>query len=104
GFSRDGRLGVWEVADGREYRTLTRKASFKTASLDSAAVSPDGRLLAIALGEGVAFWDLATGMELAHLPLAKVRSLFFEPGGALVTADSTGTYRWPIRPDAATPG
>src|SRR5205814_10200700 len=68
----------------------------KGVGFASALVSPDGRLLAIALKQRVVFWDVATGTELAPLPLANVHGHCFEPSGALLTSDRTGTYRWPI--------
>jgi serine/threonine protein kinase/WD40 repeat protein len=102
GFIRDGELGIWEIADGREYRTLTHHTGRQTG--DSAAVSPDGRLLAANLTDGIGIWDLAAGAKLAFVPVDQrlfVASFVdFDQRGALVTRDGSGIYHWPIHTDS----
>ncbi len=63
-------------------------------------VRRDGRVLALALSGGVAFWDLARGSELAFLPIGNVWKLMFEASGDLITNGSLGARRWPVRLDA----
>jgi WD40 repeat protein/Tfp pilus assembly protein PilF len=106
GFVQDNHLGIWQVGDGREYRTLTRPALSAGAYFVGEAVSPDGRLVAAAMTDGVGFWDLDTGTELAFLPLDGARFAVFEPppAAALLVGDRTGTYRWPIQTDSHDPG
>ena len=53
GFADEGRLGYWEVADGREYRTIACRPSKQKNSYHWPTVSPDGRLLALATVDGV---------------------------------------------------
>jgi serine/threonine protein kinase/WD40 repeat protein len=108
GGSRDGRLGTWQVGDGREYRTLVRNAPAANVHYQSVALHPDGRLLACGMADGLGLWDLASGSELAFVPLAGegmngVSDVRFEPSGALLTAGVAGLLRWPIRPGEPKP-
>jgi serine/threonine protein kinase/WD40 repeat protein len=116
-FSRDGRrligrngagkIGSWQVGDGREYRTLVPQARpEKAGSIWSTAVSEDGRMVAGVTMDGIGLWDLASGSELAFIPMLggaaiKVR---FEPSGALLVLNSTGLTRWPVETDRTTVG
>ncbi len=105
GFIEGRRLGLWDVGEGREYRTF-RWDNQRGPDLH-AAVSPDGRLLAVATLDGVGFRDLETGADLDFLPLEHpARFVEFEPGarGALLLGDESGLYRWPVRPDLRVPG
>jgi WD40 repeat protein len=61
-----------------------------------AAVHPDGRLLACGMEDGFGLWDLVTGTPLAFVPMKRVKSVLFEPSGALLTLSLTGLSRWPI--------
>jgi serine/threonine protein kinase/WD40 repeat protein len=117
-FSRDGRhlafreknkVGLWEVADGRECRILHDglvgnrtgwQGYFGPFGVD---VSPDGRLVASASPGGVRLWDLAGARELARLPTRGVcDSARFHPnGGSLLTHCWAGIHLWPV---ASTPG
>jgi serine/threonine protein kinase/WD40 repeat protein len=99
GAVRDGKLGSWQVGDGREYRTLVRQALPEKARFEySASVSPDGRLAAAAMTDGIGLWDLASGSELAFIPMpnAPGNRVRFEPSGALLVLSATGLSRWPI--------
>jgi serine/threonine-protein kinase len=110
-FSRDDRrlapaikgraLGIWQVGDGREYRTLAVTAPpGRREYFRSAAVSPkDGRLLAVGLNDGFALLDLDTGALLEFVRTGSpVSCVLFEPSGALLTHGGRGVLRWPIQP------
>src|SRR5262249_35070183 len=69
-------------------------------------ISPDGRLLALGMDDGVRLWNLHSGRELAMLP-GYSRSVFFNPvAGAdsltsrprweLLTDGAAGLRRWPV--------
>src|SRR5205823_2602866 len=70
-FSADDRLlaaningnmvGLWEVAPGREYRTLVRDPALGKGNYYTSAIHQDGRLLAVGMGDGTDLWDLTTG-------------------------------------------
>jgi serine/threonine protein kinase/WD40 repeat protein len=112
-FSRDGlhlagglqggKVGVWQIAGGQEFRTLERNVSHNTRDQYSrVAVHPEGRLLAVAKVDGVGLWDLATGSQLDFIPGAGTDNRgLFEPSGALLTLVApAGLSRWPIRKEA----
>jgi WD40 repeat protein/Tfp pilus assembly protein PilF len=105
GFMQDDRLGIWQVGEGREYRTL-RHSPTEGSDLGVGRLGTDGRLAVAAVGQGVAFWDLDTGTEIRVLPLEKVLLVDVEPaeGGALLLGDDSGVYRWPVRADPGVPG
>ena len=107
---RAHRAAVVEVATGATVRELPLRSN---ANL---AFHPDGRSLAAADCDGLAFLDLATGREFArrkahaphpghaHLPFARVL-LYFLDGSRLVTghADTTAlVWDAPRRPVAVT--
>jgi serine/threonine protein kinase/WD40 repeat protein len=96
GGIQDGKLGIWEVADSRECRTLVRQLlPEKVAYTHSLSVSPDGRILAVAMTDGFSLWDLADGGELAFIPTGGTNTLFhFEQTGALLALTPAGLFRW----------
>src|SRR5262249_33978611 len=99
-----GKLQLWEVAEGREYRTLVRGTDPEKAAYYRHAVHPDGRLLAVGTEAGLGFWDLTSGQELAFQPLGRVGSVLFEPSGALLSYGDAGLYRWPVKSESASAG
>jgi serine/threonine protein kinase/WD40 repeat protein len=103
---QDGRLGIWQVADGREYRTLVRQAA-PTGHICAIALHPNGRLLAAGTEDGFGLWDLETGAELTFVAAdsdSGVHDLCFEPSGALLTCSNSGLFRWPLVADSGAPG
>jgi WD40 repeat protein len=68
-LSGDGTVKLWEVATGRELRTLAGH------SVTSVAFSPNGRLALTGSRDGTAtLWEVATGRELRTL--AGIRAKF----------------------------
>jgi WD40 repeat protein len=113
-FSRDGgllggdiignELALVEVAPGRDYRTFVSSLGAGKGSYGVGDISPDGRLLALAMEDGVRLWDLASSRELALLPLGWTISVNFQRNGReLLTCGFSGLRRWPIRMDPAAP-
>jgi len=85
--SNDKTLKLWDVANGREVRTL----SGHTDSVTSVVFSLDGRLLASGSGDRtVKVWDVATGRELrtisGHTDIPRVLS--FSPDGRSLASDA----------------
>jgi WD40 repeat protein len=113
---RNDRLGLWSVADAREYRALVHAGNAipidETGTLAPAA-HPGGRLAAVSLTDGVALFDLESGRELAHLPCSGriprttgtlgPGSVTFDGTGCLLTNGFEGCFRWPVRSDAVNP-
>jgi eukaryotic-like serine/threonine-protein kinase len=107
GFSRDGRrlasqtgydLNLWDVALGREYRTLRDSHHPR---IHGGGISPDGRWLAVAQGGDFRLWDLSAGKVTNIYSESAAGSAQFHPSGKeLFTSGSEGLYRWPVRTEA----
>jgi WD40 repeat protein len=100
--ARQERIGLWSVADGREYRALVHDGPRQTSG--PLAIHPGGRLVAQAFPDGVALFDLETNREAAFAPapLGACR-ICFDGAGNLLTNSFVGFLRWPLRPDPARP-
>lgn len=93
------RLGMWRVGAGRDMRTLVRNDLPRAPYYRSATVGGEqGELLAVAINEGVGFWNLNTGAELGFLSRPTVvRQVMFEPSGTLLTLEEeAGVFRWTL--------
>jgi serine/threonine protein kinase/WD40 repeat protein len=92
------RLRIWEVAHGRGYRTLAlKRRGSNVLNIWSAALSPDGRLLAVGTGDGIVLWDAARGSEVGFVGCGLIMSMVFEPSGALLASGSTSLWRFPVQ-------
>jgi eukaryotic-like serine/threonine-protein kinase len=113
-FRRDGErillvgktAQIWEVADGREYRTFVDESRGGKQEPYDCSVSPDGRIVAAGMKDGTRIWDLSSGRELAYLPTGFTYKALFHPSGDLLTCGDQGggLLRWPIRIDPEHPG
>ena len=94
GIGTSGRLGVWEVASGREVLDIQAHRAL-ASDID---FSPGGRSIATAGGDGAAVWSLATGEPLAAMDAGNVRAVAYSPDGdRLATAgDDTTTRVWDV--------
>jgi eukaryotic-like serine/threonine-protein kinase len=105
-FSRDGRIAVgleeniaiYEVDPALEYRSFAH-ASDRPLALERPSIRCDGRVLAVGTSEGVMLCDLASGRELAFLPIGRAWHVMFEPSGDLLTRGPSGVWRWPVHLD-----
>ena len=85
--SGDHTIKLWDVASGRELRTLSGHSS----DVNSVAFSPDGKLLASGSGDKtIKLWDVASGRELRSLSghTAGVNSVAFSPDGRMLASAS----------------
>jgi WD40 repeat protein len=106
-FSRDGRhlgvvaeggrLGLWDVAPGREGRTLPPGPPRDRKVYGLAAHPTDPRLVVAAGSNGLSFWDVEAGVEVATAPGPPVGRVAFDPAGNLVYTGPDGTFRRPAR-------
>ena len=103
GYVPDGKLGLWEIAVGGEYRTLVRASAAGRGLYYNATIHFDGRLLAVGMHDGVGLWNLANGKELAFTPLPGTNLALFEPSGRLLSNGPAGLLRWPVQAEPATP-
>jgi WD40 repeat protein/tetratricopeptide (TPR) repeat protein len=107
-FSQDGRIVIsledklttFEVDPALEYRSYTHAAD-PPLGAGRASIRRDGRLLAAGTYRGVLLWDLASGRELAFLPIGFAGNLMFDASGNLLTSGDVGVRRWPVRLDPA---
>jgi uncharacterized protein YbjT (DUF2867 family) len=96
----NSRIGLWSVAEGREYRYLapSRSATFHWG----AAIHRGGRLLAMGRPDGVSLFDLETGRELDSVSLPGDHPFArFDGTDHLLTNGNNGFFRWPVRPDVS---
>jgi parallel beta-helix repeat protein len=85
--SFDDTIKLWDVATGREVRTLTGHTDW----VMSVAFSPDGRLLASGSWDNtIKLWDVATGSLVRTLTghTDDVNSVAFSPDGRLLASGS----------------
>lgn len=86
---RDNAIKIWQLDTGAEMFTLSGQEWF--ASANSIAWSPDGRILAGALGENITIWQGSNGEELHTLDLrALVYAIAFIDGQTLASGDASG--------------
>ena len=105
GILDNGKLGIIEIAAaGQFYRTLVRDPALGTGQYYLPSISPDGRLLAAGMFDGVGLWNFASGDAIKFMPTGTTYSALFEPSGALLTNENTGLRRWPIEVDSSAPG
>jgi WD40 repeat protein len=107
-FSEDGRwLGFFwaseehaqllEFTPALEYSTLESNSGSDRPPGYFCAPSPDGRLLAVAMGDGVRLWDLSARREVALVPGFTASVVFEADGRALLTcSEREGLLQWPI--------
>jgi WD40 repeat protein len=83
----DGSLRLWDAATGEALDELRVSTSGEDALLDE-AISPDGRLVATAIGEAVEVWDLGSKRQLIALRghAGLVATVAFSPDGTLVAS------------------
>jgi WD40 repeat protein len=87
-WGEDRMIRLWDAATGKAIAVLRHENMRMRDSVYSLVVSPDGKRLGASSADGVHFWDLSTGDELAtlHLPLAGVRVVAISPDGDRLAA------------------
>jgi WD40 repeat protein/Tfp pilus assembly protein PilF len=96
---------VHRFRSGSELRTLAplgQGARNGYLNRGMPVLHPDGRLLAVAAGNGVAVIDLLRGDELTLLPAPGDGPLAFEDDGSLLTCGVSGVLRWPLHKSTPT--
>jgi tetratricopeptide (TPR) repeat protein/WD40 repeat protein len=103
------RIGLWSVADGREYRALIDEQKGEVLEeRPLPAIHPGGRLAAWGGPEAVVLFDMETGRKVASLPPGPPPRPFtavaFDGAGNLITNGFAGAFRWPVQPLAGATG
>jgi WD40 repeat protein len=101
GYILDGnQVTLMEVAPGLEYRTYASTLRNIQEVYRGMDISPDGRLLAVGVADGLRLWDLASDREIAHVSQGITHTVFFQPDGSeLITCGGAVLKRWPIHRD-----
>jgi serine/threonine protein kinase/WD40 repeat protein len=91
GFSKNGRwagvvrcgdtqVQLLEIVPSSEYHTFIRNFTNGETCFYQGDISPDGRVLALPTQDGVRFWSIYEGRELAQLPIGMTTSACFHSG------------------------
>jgi WD40 repeat protein len=87
---------VWEVVPTPACQTFTRAPGAGPQDFRDVSVSPDWRLIAVGVTEGVAIWDAVSGEQKAVIRLRARGTPYFAPYSSdLFTNGSDGLFRWP---------
>jgi len=87
-----------ELVAEQEYQTLVSRLGAGKGEYLEGNISPDGRLLAVGMGDGARIWDLHSNREVAFLPTGRTPSPIFTPNGnELITSGESGLQRWPLK-------
>jgi eukaryotic-like serine/threonine-protein kinase len=103
------RLGVWQVAHGRECRVLHHgrvgnRAAWRVGGPEGLAFHHELPMLVSADDDGARLWDAIAGRELAYLAVGHTEAALFSPDGRrLYTYGRLGLQTWPIAPDVPRP-
>jgi WD40 repeat protein len=87
-----GTVEAWDPATGSRRFTLEPPAGAGSSGSPAIAISPDGKLLAVALGPEVRIQNTATGESIREfrVPSASALSAVFSPSGARLAIASPG--------------
>jgi WD40 repeat protein len=98
------RLRMFRYRSGQEFRTLIpRRGPQRDAAEASFSTQLDrqGRLLAVAVKDGIVLLDIARGEEFRLLPMPGNAPVAFDASEALLTSGLAGLLRWPAAVDPA---
>lgn len=92
-----GQNRLVELVAEQEYQTLVSSLGTGKGEYRDGSISPDGRLLALGMDDGVRLWDLQSNREVAYLDIGQSPSPSFTPNGKeLITSGESGLQRWPL--------
>jgi WD40 repeat protein len=99
---RPGHLGIWSIADGREYRPIVPASTAKNATAGSFAIDPDERIAVQIWSDGLRVFDLMNGSELAKVSHPGGQDnpngwVVFDDHGSLYWNEYGGFFRWPLK-------
>lgn len=93
---------LWRVTDGKFLRQLeVRDVRWARSAIESVAFSPNGYILATAVGKSVGLWQVPSGSPIRVLRghTGWVKWVAFSPGGSLLASggDDHEVYLWRVR-------
>jgi WD40 repeat protein len=93
---------LWGIVPRPEYHTFLNTVSADASMPAEGDISHDGRLLALAAGDGVRLWDVARGREVAWLRMGPTWSALFRATGRelLTCGIFEGLRQWPVETKA----
>ncbi|MET8830625.1 helix-turn-helix domain-containing protein [Streptomyces sp. NPDC004610] len=104
-----GEVAFWDIGTPSAPRPTGTAFRPGEGEVTSFALSPDGRLLAVAVDEGVALWDVGDPGQPRHTGTLKesgaVTGLLFTPDGRglLTLGDTSGADLWDVRNPTSPP-
>jgi serine/threonine protein kinase/WD40 repeat protein len=117
GFSREGRWAgvispsndqaqLWGIVPSQEYHTFLNTFGDGECEIYEGDISPDGKLLALGMSDGVRLLDVARGREVAWLRMGQTGAALFRTGGRelLTCGPVDGLQRWRIEANAEPEG
>ncbi len=81
---------------GATVRSCSSRQQQKAVRYEVPVIHPGGRLVAVAMSDGVRLFDLETGAELADLPQSRY-TIAVQADGAFLTNGDHGLLRWTLR-------
>jgi serine/threonine protein kinase/WD40 repeat protein/tetratricopeptide (TPR) repeat protein len=96
------KLRLWRLADGRELRAIRRRGAEAAERILNPVLDADDRVMAAASANGLGFFELESGKELAfvyfHNPgLSQPRT--FDRTSGWMTCGRPGVVLWPLQED-----
>jgi eukaryotic-like serine/threonine-protein kinase len=95
-LGNSNKMHFLRIAEGRELRQVFHTSSSGNDNIHVQS-HPDGCLQTFAYPSGLGFLNLASGAEVALVPLKNVDQVEFDGTGAMWTINSKALYRWPVR-------
>ena len=96
-FNDRGQNRLVELVAEHEYQSLVSSLGAGKGVYRDGNISPDGRLFALGMDDGVRIWDLQSYREVTFLATGQSPSPIFTPDGKeLITSGESGLQRWPL--------
>ncbi len=92
----EDRVRIWNVASGKELKSIVDPELSGTGIIDSVTFSPDGRLLATASEKHTKLWDVLTGKQLKSISANGSALMFSSDGEKLLIGEDGFATVWSV--------